>query len=203
VRAIVFLFLIPLLSFSSTLELVDAKLDKLKTVKIYFVQKVKYRWLPDVEMSKGILYADRKGRFRVEYYYPEKVTIVCDGENIMIHYIKEGEVILDKISNNRSSTIEAIFMFSVPLHEVFMLVGEIVEGGYRKLILQPKEEDDIIKEVTLYVNHELDIKGIEVKDMEANEIYIDIRDMRKNYRPSKHLFDVLIPAGVNVRKAFK
>ncbi len=199
---IILFLLLPLFAFSSTLALLDEKLEELRTIKIFFVQKVKYRWFPDVELSKGIFYADRKGRFRVEYSYPEKMTIVCDGDTVMIHYLEDGEVILDKLSNNRSATIEAIFMFSKPLSEVFLLLGEIVEKDYRKLILQPKEEDSIIKEVSIYVDSSLNIKGIEVRDMEGNEIYIEVRDIRKNYRPSKHLFDVLIPAGVTVRRTF-
>ncbi len=196
------IFITPFFCFSSTLSLVDEKLEDLKTIKIFFVQKVKYRWFPDVELSKGIFYADRNGRFRVEYSYPEKITIVCDGDTIMVHYLEDEEVILDKLNNNKSSTIEAIFMFSQPLSEVFILLGEIVERDYKKLILQPKEKDGIIKEVSLYVDSALNIKGIEVRDMEGNEIYIEIRDIRKNYRPSKHLFDVLVPAGVAVRKTF-
>ncbi len=196
--------LIILFSYShgNILSMVDGKLSDIRTIKIYFIQKVKYRWFPDIELSKGMFYADRKGRFRVEYLYPEKTTIVCDGDKIMIHYIEDGEVIVDKVSNNRSSVIEALFLFSRPLEDVFSLVGEIVEGEYKKLILKPKEEDDIIEEVNLYIDADMNIKGIEVTDKEGNDIYIEIRDLRKNYRPSRHLFDVLIPAGVNVRKTY-
>jgi len=197
------MLLFSLYSHANILSLLDGKLSGVRTVKIYFVQKVKYRWFPDVELSKGMFYADRKGRFRVEYLYPEKTTIVCDGDRIMVHYIEDGEVIVDRIGNNRSSVIEALFLFSRPLEEVFNLVGEIVEGGYKKLILQPKTDDDIIKEVNLYIDADMNIKGIEVTDMEGNNIYIEIRDLSKNYRPSKHLFEVLVPAGVKVRKTYQ
>ena len=85
---ILFLFLI-CFSFSQSFEEFEKRLDSIKSIKVAFVQKVQYPWQSKADVSKGIFYAQRGGRFRIEYQHPEKTLIVSDGFKVLVYSPKD------------------------------------------------------------------------------------------------------------------
>ncbi|WP_457601679.1 outer membrane lipoprotein carrier protein LolA [Hydrogenivirga sp.] len=203
-RVLLILILItPLLAVSSTFKELEKKLKEVKSVRVVFVQKTRYSWYPKPELSKGVFYATKDGKFRIEYTYPDRVVMVSTGKEIIILNKEDREAIIDSTENNTSPVIESLFFFSKPLGEVFEAVGEMEKGGLRVLILRPKRKDENIKEVYVEVDERLDIRRIRVVDSEGTQTTIEFIDVRKNFRPSSGLFRLELPPDVKVRKAGK
>lgn len=195
------LILLPVVAVSSSFEKLEKKLEGVRSVKVVFVQKTRYSWYPKPELSKGVFYATKDGKFRIEYTYPDKVVMVSDGEEIIIYNEEDGEAIVDSTKNNTSPVIESLFFFSRPLSEVFEPVGEMDKGNLKVIILRPKRRDENIKEVYVEVDEEFDLRRIRVVDSQDTQTTVEFIDVRKNYTPSSDLFRLELPPHVKVRRA--
>ncbi len=185
---------------SSTLEELERKLSETRTVKVSFIQKVKYTWYPKADISKGYFYASRDGRFKIEYTYPDRVVIFSRGKEIVIYNRDQKEALIDRVDNNRSAVIEALFFFSRPLSEVFRQVGEIDRGLKKTIVLKPINPDENIKEVYVELTQELEIQKLRIYDKEDTETIIEFIDIIRNFSPSEGLFRENLPPDVRVRK---
>lgn len=202
-RLIVFilLFLAPLIAVSSTFKELEDKLKDVKSVRVVFVQKTRYSWYPKPELSKGVFYATKDGKFRIEYTYPDEVVMVSNGKEIIILNKEDREAIIDSVENNTSPVIESLFFFSKPLSEVFEPVGELEKKGLKVLILKPKRKDENIKEVYVELDKDLEVRRIRVVDSEDTQTTVEFIDIRKNFKPSAGLFRIELPPDVKVRRA--
>ncbi len=202
-RLIVFilLFLAPLIAVSSTFKELEDKLKDVKSVRVVFVQKTRYSWYPKPELSKGVFYATKDGKFRIEYTYPDEVVMVSNGKEIIILNKEDREAIIDSVENNTSPVIESLFFFSKPLSEVFEPVGELEKKGLKVLILKPKRKDENIKEVYVELDKDLEVRRIRVVDSEDTQTTVEFIDIRKNFKPSSGLFRIELPPDVKVRRA--
>ncbi len=198
--ALFLLLFLPLKAVPSTFKELEKKLSQIKSVRVVFLQKTRYSWYPRPETSKGIFYATRDGRFRIEYTHPERVVMVSNGEEILILHEEEREAILDSVKNNTSPVIESLFFFARPLSEVFDPVGELEKEGVRVLVLKPKEKDENIKEVYVELDEKLEVLRVRVLDSEDTETTVEFVEVRKNFTPSEGLFLIDVPPDVRVRK---
>jgi outer membrane lipoprotein carrier protein len=194
------LLIFPLLSFAQTFHLLEKKLEQMKTLRVSFVQKVSYSWYPKPDMSKGFFYAQKGGKFRIEYEQPERMIIVSDGKNILIYYPQEKSAIIDRVENNRSAVVEALFLLSKPLSEVFEPIGEIKNGRSTTLVLKPRLKDDEFYRVYLEVDEEYNVKSLKVEDKEGTTTTVEFLSMSSNFSPSEDLFKIKLPQGVKVKK---
>ena len=195
------LFLTPLIAVSSTFKELEDKLKNVKSVRVVFVQKTRYSWYPKPELSKGVFYATKDGKFRIEYTYPDEVVMVSNGKEIIILNREDREAIIDSVENNTSPVIESLFFFSKPLSEVFEPVGELEKKGLKVLILKPKRKDENIKEVYVELDKDLEVRRIRVVDSEDTQTTAEFIDIRKNFKPSAGLFRIELPPDVKVRRA--
>jgi outer membrane lipoprotein carrier protein len=194
------LLIFPLLSFAQTFHLLEKKLEQMKTLRVSFVQKVSYSWYPKPDISKGFFYAQKGGKFRIEYEQPERMIIVSDGKNILIYYPQEKSAIIDRVENNRSAVVEALFLLSKPLSEVFEPIGEIKNGRSTTLVLKPRLKDDEFYRVYLEVDEEYNVKSLKVEDKEGTTTTVEFLSMSSNFSPSEDLFKIKLPQGVKVKK---
>jgi len=197
---LIILLLIPFLSWSNTFSILEKKLEEIKTIRVAFVQKVQYSWYNKPDVSKGFFYAQKGGKFRIEYEHPESMLIVSDGREVFVYYPKERSGFIDRIENNKSPTIEALFLLSFRLSEVFEQVGEIKKGNNTTLILKPKVRDDDFHRVYVELDEQAEIKSIKVEDKEGNTTTIEFLSIRKNFSPSDELFRIKIPPGARVNR---
>ena len=195
------LLITPPSAVSSTFKKLEKKLSDVRTVKVVFIQKTRYSWYPKPDISKGIFYATKDRKFRIEYTYPDKVTMVSKGEEIIVYNEEDKEAIIDHVENNTSPVIESLFFFSRPLGEVFTPVGEFSKEGLRVLVLEPKRKDENIKKVYVEVDEDLEVKRIRVVDSEDTETTIEFIEVRRNFTPSSGLFDLVLPPDVKIRRA--
>lgn len=195
------LLLFPLLSFAAqTFYLLEKKLEQIKTLRVSFVQKVSYSWYPKPDISKGFFYAQKGGKFRIEYEQPERMTIVSDGKKVLIYYPQEKSAIIDRVENNGSAVIEALFLLSKPLSEVFEPIGEIKNGKNITLVLKPKLKDDEFYRVYLEIDEEYNVKSLKVEDREGTTTTVEFLSMSNNFSPSEDLFRIKLPQGVRVKR---
>jgi len=194
------LLIFPLLSFAQTFHLLEKKLEQMKTLRVSFVQKVSYSWYPKPDISKGFFYAQKGGKFRIEYEQPERMIIVSDGKNILIYYPQEKSAIIDRVENNRSAVVEALFLLSKPLSEVFEPIGEIKNGRSTTLVLKPRLKDDEFYRVYLEIDEEYNVKSLKVEDKEGTTTTVEFLSMSSNFSPSEDLFKIKLPQGVEVKK---
>ncbi len=196
IMALLALF-IPLVGLAQELERLEKLLEGLRSVKVAFVQRVVYPWTSKPEVSKGFFYAERGGRFRIEYEQPERMLIVSDGRHILIHSPSEKTAIKDRVDNNRSAVVEALFLASRPLSEVFEITGEFKKEGITTVVLKPKVKDEFFNRV--YVDlEEGKVKGIRVEDRNGTSTSFEFISISKNFTPSPELFNTTPPKGVKI-----
>ncbi len=185
---------------SSSFKDLEKKLMDIRSVKVVFVQKTVYSWYPRPDVSKGVFYATRDGKFRIEYTYPDRVVMVSGGREIIIYNEEDGEAFIDSVENNTSPVIESLFFFSRPLGEVFRSVGEMVREGVRTIVLEPKSKDENVKRVYLELDEGLEIRRVRIVDSENTETILEFLELRKNFTPSSGLFRLELPPTVKVRR---
>ncbi|MFN3870153.1 MAG: LolA family protein [Aquificaceae bacterium] len=185
-------------SFAQSFEDFQRRLDSIRTLKVSFVQRVQYPWQSKAEVSKGVFYAQRGGRFRIEYEQPENTLILSDGIRIMVYSPRDKTAYLDSIERNRSPVIEALFLISKPLSEVFDLVGEMDEENGKTFVLKPKVKDEYFSKVFVSTSRRGDIRSIKVEERGGIITTIEFIRVSTNFTPSEGLFRITIPEGARV-----
>ncbi len=196
-KVMVLLFLI-CFSFAQSFEEFQRRLNGTRSIKVSFVQKVKYPWQSKEEISKGVFYAQRGGKFRIEYEHPEKTLIVSDGVEVMVYYPKTKTAFVESISKNSSPVVEALFLVSRPLSEVFDLVGEMESVDGKIFILKPKLRDDYFSRVYVEVSRRGNILSIRTEEKSGINTTIEFIGTSYNFTPSENLFKINFPENAKV-----
>ncbi|MCS7262683.1 MAG: outer membrane lipoprotein carrier protein LolA [Aquificaceae bacterium] len=184
--------------FAQTLEEFQRKLEELRSIKVVFSQSVQYPWQSRPETSKGVFYAQKGGKFRIEYEQPEKTLIVSDGFQIMVYSPKDRTAFVDRVERNSSPVVEALFLLSRPLSEVFDLVGEIEGTRGKAFILKPKVKDGHFSKVFVEVSPKGDIRSVKVEEREGIVTTVKFASVVYNFNPSEGLFRVRVPEGAKI-----
>ncbi len=196
------LLTIPILAFAQSFESLEKKLQEIKVLKASFVQRVKYPWYSKQDISKGFFYAQRGGKFRIEYEQPEKTIIVSEGKEIILYAPSEKTAIIDSIDRNQSAVVESLLLVSRPLSDVFDLVGEIESEGRRFFVLKPKIKDEFFHRVLVSVDQEGMPKIIRVEEKDGTSTEIELLEVNINFTPSNNLFKINLPSGTRIKRAF-
>jgi outer membrane lipoprotein carrier protein len=100
-------------------EQLEKRLAQINTIKVSFVQKTKYTWRTKEDIAKGFFYAQKGGKFRIEYEQPEKMIIASDGREVVLYYPAQRNALIDSMEKNQSPVVESLLLVSKPLGEVF------------------------------------------------------------------------------------
>ncbi|MEJ5339041.1 MAG: outer membrane lipoprotein chaperone LolA [Aquificaceae bacterium] len=195
---ILFTLLLAYSALAQSFEDFQKRLEDIRSLKVVFVQRVQYPWQSKPDVSKGTFYAQRGGRFRIEYEQPENTLIVSDGFQVMVYSPRDRTAFLDRLERNSSPVVEALFLVSRPLSEVFELVGEMESSRGRVFILKPKVRDEYFSRVLVEVSSRGDIRSIRVEEKEGTTTTIEFLSMSSNFTPSENLFRVRVPEGARV-----
>lgn len=195
---IVLLLLLVGLSFAQSFDELAKRLETTRSLRVSFVQRVSYPWSSKPDVSKGIFYAQRGGKFRIEYTQPEKTLIVSDGKRVMVYSPEEGTAIVENLEKNDSPVISALLFLSKPIKEVFEQVGEVQRENSKVYILKPKLKDEYFSRVYIEVLPSGSIRSIRVEEKEGVSTTIEFIEMRTNFSPSEDLFKVEPPRGATL-----
>jgi outer membrane lipoprotein carrier protein len=186
------------IAFSQSFDDFAKRLENIKTAKVSFTQKVYYPWQSKPDISRGTFYAQRGGKFRIEYEHPERTLIVSDGLQVMVYSPSDRSAILERLEKNSSPVVEALFLLSRSIQEVFDLVGEIQKERGKVLILKPKVKDEYFTRLYVEVSSSGDIESIKVEDKGGITTVIEFVNFSYNFTPSENLFKIKLPEGTRV-----
>jgi len=193
---VVLILLLVAFSFGSGFDKLKEILENTKTLKVVFVQKVIYDWYPKPDISKGILYVKKGERIRLDYTYPERITIISDGKKVYLIHYEEQKVYVEDMRRNTSPVINSLLFLSEPIEKVFTFVGK-EENDEEVIILRPKKKDENLRLVKVYLRKG-EIKRIKTYSDEGKEVIIEFIKVKRNFRPSEELFKIEFPDGFRV-----
>ncbi|MDW8033082.1 MAG: outer-membrane lipoprotein carrier protein LolA [Aquificaceae bacterium] len=184
--------------FSQTFEEFQRRLEEIRTLKVAFLQRVQYPWQSKPEVSKGVFYAQKGGRFRVEYEQPERTLIVSDGYQVMVYSPRDKTAYVERLEKNSSPVVEALFLISRPFSEVFELIGEMENPKGKVFIFKPKVKDDYFLRLFVETSQRGDIRSLKVEEREGIVTTIEFLNVSSNFTPSEGLFRVRVPEEAKV-----
>ncbi len=186
-------------AFGGDLKTLEKYLNDTRTLKVSFTQKVRYDWYPKEDESRGIFYAKKGGLFRLDYFSPDRITIISDGKKVYVINYEDRTVYVEPVSENTSPVIGSLFLMSKPLSEVFELVSKMRRGNYEVFVLKPLKKDENVTQVMVYVDDSGTIRKIVSYDEQNTRTEIDFIQVKRNFTPSEELFRVNIPDGFRVK----
>jgi outer membrane lipoprotein carrier protein len=145
---------------------------------------------------EGKLEVKKPNLLRLEVKKPDPQLIVCDGQNLWIHLIKEKQVVrvgLDRTNN-----------YLVWLSPLSKLISAKVKNGCRangdyQIWLDLPEFKDMFKEVKILVNRETYlINGLDVTDVNDNTAEYRFTGIKLNAKPKDERFRFTVPKGVSL-----
>jgi len=192
--------LLVLITFALGSEFEELKklLENTQTIKVSFEQKVVYDWYPKPDIIKGVFYAKRGGKFRVDYLDPDRITILSDGKKVYLINYEEKTVYVEDFKKNTSPVIGSLFILSEQIDEVFKYLGKTEEENVIVLILKPKKQDNNITLVKVYLNTDGEILRLKTYDSQGAEITIEFIEVKRNFKPREELFKIKFPDGFRI-----
>jgi outer membrane lipoprotein carrier protein len=196
------LLLFPLSVFAQSFEQLEKRLAQINTIKVSFVQRTKYPWRTKEDVAKGFFYAQKDGKFRIEYEQPEKMIIVSNGREVVLYYPAQGNALIDSMEKNQSPVVESLLLVSKPLGEVFDLVGEIEREGRKFFVLKPKVNDEFFHRVLVHADRDGTPRLVRVEEKDGTITEIEFLEVRTNFSPSQGLFKLQLPPNVKVKRVY-
>lgn len=145
---------------------------------------------------EGRLEVKKPNLLRMEVKKPEAQLIVCDGQSLWVHMVKEKQVVrvpLDRTNN-----------YLVWLSPLSKLISAKVKNGCRangdyQIWLDLPELKDTFKEVKILVNRQSYLlNGLDVTDTSDNTAEYRFSGIKLNAKPKEDRFRFAVPKGVTV-----
>ncbi len=145
---------------------------------------------------EGKLEVKKPNLLRMEVKKPEPQLIVCDGQSLWVHLVKDKQVVrvpLDKTNN-----------YLVWLSPLSKLISAKVKNGCRangdfQIWLEMPDLKDVFREVKILVNRQTHLlSGLDVTDVSDNTAEYRFTNIKLNSKPKNDRFRFQIPKGVSV-----
>jgi len=145
---------------------------------------------------EGKLEAKRPNLLRMEVRKPDPQLIVCDGQSLWVHLIKEKQVVrvgLDRTNN-----------YLVWLSPLNKLISAKAKNGCRangefQCWLELPELKEVFKEVKVLINRQSYlITGLDVTDVGDNTAEYSFTDIKLNAKLKDDRFRFTVPKGVSL-----
>ncbi len=182
------------------LNAIQKRYEQTRTFKANFVQNAYIKMLDEIQTTKGKVYIKKPGRMRWEYKSPDPQILVSDNKVLWLYVPEDQQVNKMPIESVYSNNTPALFLAGKgKLGESFEVVQIMDEDRWLKVVLQPKDKDFNIVELTLLANKKnFQIVGSSVYDNLGNKTEIYFNDIKENLKLSKKLFKFKVPKGVEL-----
>lgn len=200
------------LSFSSEkrdtrefLEKVQKFQEKIKTIKVSFVQTNNFKMLKNPEILKGTIYIKKPDKALYLYETPEKLYYLVNKGELLVYNPKKKEAIVQDIERYQTKIMKymgAQFPFK-ELDKKFDC--EIFSEGNKNVRLSfiPKKKS-LQKKLSLlnfWIDEEtLTIQKIELSETEGDKVTFEFRDWNLNPELENEIFEIKIPKGVKIKR---
>lgn len=145
---------------------------------------------------EGRLEARKPNLLRMEVKKPEPQLIVCDGQNLWVHLVKEKQVV--RVSLDRTNNYLAWLSPLNKLISARVRNGCQANGEYQ-IWLDLPEFKDMFKEVKILVNRQTHlISGLDVADTGDNTAEYRFSGIKLNNKLKDDRFRFTVPKGVSL-----
>ena len=174
--------------YASDAELIASYLNNLNNVKVTFKQEV---IIDNSEInSDGVIYISKTGKVRIDYFKPEKISIVINNNKIMYHNYELSET---------SYTEEKNYFLDLLAKDNVSLKGkEVNQTGGTVLVTQIMEDENamvnkVILAFTVEPENRINLKKITLyNNIQGSETILEISSI-ESYKPNKKLFSLVSP----------
>lgn len=158
------------IDFQDFLSIQSEKIAEIDQISAEFTQTEYIKTAMMERHRKGRLWADSKGRFRVEYDQPEKILMIFDNEYLIQHYIKDDEIQAVKSRDVENKTNPFYLYYNVDeLPEFYNILSISHCSDYYNISLKDKQENSIISDIEIYFDvHKGFLMKIQSMDKENN-----------------------------------
>jgi len=178
--------------------LLQAFVDRTRTLQGQFVQTVNDRNGRLTQESKGEFALSRPGRFRWAYSAPYSQLIVGDGKKVWIHDPDLDQVTVRKFDTAMGATPAALLAGSNEIGKHFSLRDAGPRDGLAWLEATPKEAEGTFSKVRMGFTADGELRQMELQDNFGQSTRLRFNALRMNPMLGNDLFRFKPPKGADV-----
>ncbi|MGR9114325.1 MAG: outer membrane lipoprotein chaperone LolA [Gammaproteobacteria bacterium] len=149
------------------------------------------------QVSSGVFYLRRPGKFRWDYLKPFKQEIVSNAGKVWFYDEDLEQVTIKKLDQSLGSTPALLLSGDIDLEDNFTLERQGVDGDLLWLKLLPKNEDSGFKYILIGLDHG-SLAGMELNDNFGQLTRIYFSNVKINPSLDDALFKFTPPEGVDI-----
>jgi len=149
------------------------------------------------QVSYGVFYLHRPGKFRWNYLKPFKQEIVSNAGKVWFYDEDLEQVTIKKLDQSLGSTPALLLSGDIDIEDNFTLERQGVDGDLLWLKLLPKNEDSGFNYILIGLDHGV-LGGMELSDNFGQLTRIYFSNVKINPSLDDALFKFTPPAGVDI-----
>lgn len=196
--------------FSLKAQTVDEVIDyiqdfyqKIQTLEAEFIQEA-YISQGHKEVSSGRLWIKKPGKFRWEYYKPQKLFIISSGKSIYFYYPEEKQALVYPSGTTFGSKLALGFMTGRGNVKTDLKVEsfQTLDNDFWKLNFLPANNDQKVRRISLVVNPKSgEVKEVILNMASGETLRIIFNNLQYNKALKDSLFQFSPPKDVKVIQA--
>lgn len=152
---------------------------------------------PDPQVSEGLLFIKRPGRFRWEYTEPAGQLVVCDGERIWMYDEDLEQVTVRPVDDTLRGTPAMLLSGQATLEETFEVLRTFEKDGLDWVALTPKEDSPEFASLQIGLEGGV-VRRMELVDSLGQMTRIELWDVAREADLADDLFAFEPPEGADV-----
>lgn len=192
-------------TIDEVLEKIQTFYQRIQTIQADFTQEV-YFPRKDKEISSGKFYIKKPGKFRWEYYVPQKFQIISKGDIIYFYYPKEKQALAYPSGKTLGSNLALGFMTGRGnlKNDIKVESFRVIESNFWEINFVPVFSDPKVQKVTLVVNPDSgEVREFIVINHSGERVRILIKNIKYNTSLRDSLFEFSPPKDVKIINAFE
>ncbi len=149
------------------------------------------------QISSGMFYLQRPGKFRWNYTQPFVQEIVANGDKVWFYDADLEQVTIKTLDESLGSTPALLLSGKVNLEQNFILQQQGVDEDLSWIRLTPKSEQSNYKRILIGM-HKDKLAGMELSDNFGQLTRIYFSNIKINQKLPEKIFDFVVPEGVDV-----
>lgn len=172
-------------------------LHNTRTLEADFKQVSMDEYGNPAQLSSGVFYLQRPGKFRWNYRQPFVQEIVANGDKVWFYDADLAQVTIKSLDDSLGSTPALLLSGKVILEQNFILQQQGVDEDLSWIRLTPKSEQSNYKRILIGMHND-QIAGMELSDNFGQLTRIYFSNIKINQKLPENIFDFVIPEGADV-----
>lgn len=172
-------------------------LDGTSALQARFRQALYTDHSPDPQISEGMLYLKRPGRFRWEYSEPAGQLVVSDGDRLWMYDQDLEQVTVRPVDDTLRGTPAMLLSGQATLDETFEILRTFEKDELDWVALRPKDGSPEFASLQIGLDEGV-VRRMELVDSLGQMTRIDLWDVVTDAEPGDDLFAFEPPEGADV-----